>query len=154
MHNAVFSSWNRWCNQRAITVTLHYPGTDGAISQQAQSPCTNSTRFVIQVPGGDDDKLQRGEKQGEYGDVDDEDLEKANQGQQDANKQRVEQQRSDKKATTSLPGKSEKKGERSAVADDNRKKEVSATAQCVLCHTVSVPLFLSHYLCHTLFVRS
>lgn len=98
----------------------------------------NSTRFAIQVPGGGDDKLQRGEKQGEYRDVDDEDLEKANQGQQDANKQRVEQQGSDKKATTSLPGRSEKRGEPSGVADDNRKKEVSTTPQCMLCHTTTI----------------
>lgn len=76
----------------------------------------------LQVPGGDDKELERGGKQGEYGDVDDSDLEKANEGQQDANKKRVEQQ-GDKKATTSLPGKTEGGG-KSGVADNNRQKQV------------------------------
>ena len=78
---------------------------------------------AIQVPGGDDKEMQRGGKQGEYGDVDDEDLEKADKGQQDANKQRVEQQ-GGQKATTSLPGKTEQGREQSGVADSNRKGQV------------------------------
>lgn len=78
---------------------------------------------VIQVPGGGDKELERGGKQGEYGDVDDEDLEQANKGQQDANKKRVAQQ-GGKKATTSLPGKTEQGREKSGVADDNRSNQV------------------------------
>lgn len=75
-----------------------------------------------QVPGGGDDKLGRGDKQGEYGDVNDEDLERADKGQQDANRRRVQQQDS-KEATVSLPGKTEQAQEHSGE-EENRKNKV------------------------------
>lgn len=100
----------------------------GFIGAQANGAPQTDTDSPV-VPGGDDKELERGGKQGEYGDVDDSDLEKANQDQQDANKKRVEQQ-GDKKATTSLPGKTEGGG-KSGVADNNRQKQDLAPGQGV-----------------------
>ena len=49
-------------------------------SVHATSSAPNSDTDSPMVPGGGDKQMERGDRQGEYGDVDDEDMERANTG--------------------------------------------------------------------------
>lgn len=51
-------------------------------SAKASSSAPNSDTDSSVVPGGGDKQMDRGSRQGEYGDVDDEDMERANTGEQ------------------------------------------------------------------------
>lgn len=49
-------------------------------SVHATSSAPNNDTDSPMVPGGGDKQAERGDRQGEYGDVDDEDMERANTG--------------------------------------------------------------------------
>lgn len=85
------------------------------------------------VPGKTSEQRQGGQRQGEFSDVDEADMEKAGSGQMDRNKERVQQAGSGgREATTSLPGKQERgQKDQSGVQDNNAQKQV----RCLLCRT-------------------
>lgn len=111
----------------------HYGTVFMHSSVNASGSVPNNDMDSSVVPGQTSEQRQGGQRQGEYSDVDEADMEKANSGQMDKNKERVQQGSSgSKEATTSLPGKQERgQKDQSGVQDDNAQKQDLAPGQGV-----------------------
>lgn len=112
-----------------------HPGTFMMYGQaRASSSMPNNDTDSPVVPGSTQPESSPEKRQGEFSDVDEGDLEKANQGQMGSNKERVQQQSGagQKEATTSLPGKRESgQRDQSGVQDDNAQGQDLAPGQGV-----------------------
>lgn len=109
-----------------------HPGTFMMYSSaNASNAAPNNDTDSPMVPGSSEGGGVR--RQGEFSDVDEADMEKANSGQMDDNKDRVQQAGSgSKEATTSLPGKKEQgQRDQSGVQDDNAQDQDLAPGQGV-----------------------
>lgn len=102
-------------------------------SANASNAAPNNDTDSPVVPGSSEGEGVR--RQGEFSDVDEADMEKANRGQMDDNKDRVQQAGSgSKEATTSLPGKKEQgQRDQSGVQDDNAQDQVAAAVTLIGC---------------------